>query len=131
MRKAADVGEPDGGGGTVGGRRKAADVGEPDGGGGTERGRKAADVGGGVGVDGTRKAQGKAGEGEKQGEGHREGDRGRMWWCELRVETSLWDGQASRGGENKLSEHASRAGALLSCSDDALSTTARQTTHTG
>ena len=26
---------------------------------------------------------------------------GRVWWCELRVETSLWDGQASRGGENR------------------------------
>ena len=31
--------------------------------------------------------------------GYRE--RGRKGWCELRVETSLWDGQASRGGENK------------------------------
>ena len=26
---------------------------------------------------------------------------GRVWWRELRVETSLWDGQASRGGENR------------------------------
>ena len=45
----------------------------------------------------------KAGEGEKQGRGGTVGYResGRVWWCELRVETSLWDGQASRGGENK------------------------------
>ena len=36
--------------------------------------------------------------------GYRE--RGRKGWCELRVETSLWDGQASRGEEkNDPSTH--------------------------
>ena len=79
---------------------------------------------------GTRKAQGWR---EKERSKERDTERGQRkdGGVSLRVETSMWDGQGRGRGVNKWSEHASRAGALPSCSDDALSTTARQTTHTG